>query len=271
MLEETSSFLNTAVPVVALSVAKVALLTACYVLARIFVHGVAVRLLRPAFDRVAERQDARTARVRALETILHSSADFILGFVALVMLLQIFGFNIIPLLTTAGVAGLAVGFGAQKLIRDVIGGFFIIIEDQYGVGDYVTIGAITGTVETLGMRTTSIRDSQGRLTIISNGTMDQICNHSRGIYTLYIDYAVAPDKSPDVVRSVLSEALTLLQNEMCGVVVNAGICDGFTAISGLSKTYRVDIQTQPALAENVRIRFNDYVAAGFSESGIDLV
>jgi small conductance mechanosensitive channel len=256
---------------IALSVAKIALVVAGYIIIRMLIHKIATRLLRPAFDRVADRSDARTERVRALETILRSSADFVLGFIAFVMLLQILGLNIVPLITTAGVAGLAVGFGAQKLIRDVIGGFFIVMEDQYGVGDYVSVGAITGTVKSLGMRTTSIMDAQGRLTVISNGLMDQVCNHSRGTYSLLIDFAIVPEADPDSVRRVLSEALSNLQSEMTDDVGEVSVCEGFTAISGTSRTYRCEVHVKPVLSELARCRLCELVSIGLSQNGIALV
>jgi len=261
----------TAVQNAALASAKFALVLAGYVIVRMIIHKIASRLLRPAFDRVADRSDARTERVRALETILRSSADFVIGFIALVMLLQILGLNIVPLITTAGVAGLAVGFGAQKLIRDVIGGFFIVIEDQYGVGDYVSVGAVTGTVKSLGMRTTSIVDSQGRLTVISNGLMDQVCNHSRGIFNLFVDFAIVPEADPDSVRRVLSESLNNLRSEMTDDVGEVSVSQGYVAISGTSRTYRCEVGVKPVLAERVRCRLCELVSIGLSQNGIALV
>jgi small conductance mechanosensitive channel len=89
------------------------------------------------------------------------------------------------------VAGLAVGFGAQKLVKDVITGFFLLLEDQYAVGDYVTIGTVTGTVEELGMRITRLRDDDGRLYILSNGDIGQVCNMSRGPLAGVLEVAIA--------------------------------------------------------------------------------
>jgi small-conductance mechanosensitive channel len=126
-----------------------------------------------------ERLAAREARIKSLQTLLGSTISFVLGFVTVVMILQAAGINILPLLTTASVAGVAVGFGAQKLVRDWIAGIFILIEDQYGVGDIVTIGPVTGVVEELGMRTTRIRAEDGSLYIIPNGDISQVCNRSR--------------------------------------------------------------------------------------------
>ena len=132
----------------------------------------------------------REARVRALHAVLKSAVGFVLGFVMAIMVLQSAGLNIVPLLTTASVAGLAIGFGAQKLVKDVISGFFILVEDQYGVGDYVTIGPATGIVDDLGMRTTRVRDASGKLFIIANGDISQVYNHSRGALCVWTDIAV---------------------------------------------------------------------------------
>ena len=120
------------------------------------------------------------ARARTLVGLLRSVVGYILIFIAGIMILRALGADPLPLLTTAGVIGLAVGFGAQKLVRDVISGFFILLENQYVVGESVTVGAITGVVEEIGMRTTKVRDEEGKLTIISNGDITQVTNHSRG-------------------------------------------------------------------------------------------
>lgn len=146
-----------------------------FILLRILAKFAQSILAKAAKDRLV----AREARIKSLQTLLGSTISFVLGFVAVVMILQAAGINIVPVLTTASVAGIAVGFGAQKLVRDWIAGLFILIEDQYGVGDVVTIGAVTGTVEELGMRTTRIRGEDGSLYIIPNGDISQVCNRSR--------------------------------------------------------------------------------------------
>lgn len=146
-----------------------------FILLRIMDGFARSMLAKVSKDRLA----AREARIRSLHTLFSSTVSFVLGFVALVMVMQAAGINVVPLLTTASVAGIAVGFGAQKLVRDWIAGIFILIEDQYGVGDTVTIGTVTGVVEELGMRTTRIRGEDGSLYIIPNGDITQVCNRSR--------------------------------------------------------------------------------------------
>lgn len=161
--------------------ARVAAIVLAYVIVRFVILKLLNRLTRTLLHKVGEElTEARQARLNALQSALRSTSAFVLGLVATIMVLQAVGLNIVPLITTASVAGLAVGFGAQKLVRDVIAGLFILIEDQYGVGDLVTIGAVTGVVEELGMRITRLRDESGKLWILANGDIAQVCNHSRG-------------------------------------------------------------------------------------------
>ncbi|MBP5273467.1 MAG: mechanosensitive ion channel [Abditibacteriota bacterium] len=124
--------------------------------------------------------EAAAARVVTMETVLRSTVNFVLGFVMIMILLGMVGIDLAPLLATAGVAGLAVGFGAQKLVKDVVSGFIIIAENQYAVGERVTIGGATGEVLELGIRCTRIKDDENNIHILSNGDVSVVVNHSRG-------------------------------------------------------------------------------------------
>jgi len=110
-----------------------------------------------------------------------------------------------PLLATAGLGGLAIGFGAQSLVKDVFTGFFILFEDQFGVGDYVTIGSMTGTVEDMGLRITKLRAFTGDLHIIPNGEIKTVTNHSRGNSQAIIDVGIAYESDMDRAIAVLRE------------------------------------------------------------------
>jgi len=159
---------------------RIVVILVAYFVLRFVLLKILNRFVQSLIARVSgELLQAREARVRSLQTVLGSAMTFVLGFVAAVMMCQAVGINVVPLLTTASVAGLAIGFGAQRLVRDWISGIFILIEDQYGVGDRVTIGSVTGRVEELGMRTTRIRDDNGSLYTIANGDIALVCNHSR--------------------------------------------------------------------------------------------
>jgi len=160
---------------------KILLLLALFLM----LHWILRALIRRTGERLALQREAHTytmqaARVRTLTTLSESFLFYTLIFFFAVSALGLLGVNVLGLVGTAGVAGLAVGFGAQKLVKDVISGFFLLLEDQYGVGEYVTIGGVSGAVEELGMRSTRLRDDDGKLYILSNGDITQVCNHSRG-------------------------------------------------------------------------------------------
>src|SRR5262249_49632007 len=117
-----------------------------------------------------------------LVPLLNSVCQYVLYFGAGVMMLDTLGLHsvLVPLLTGAGVLGLAVGLGAQNLVTDVVSGFFILFENQYLVGDYVQIGEACGIVEAVGIRLTQIRDGHGKLFIIPNGHIKSVVNYSKG-------------------------------------------------------------------------------------------
>ena len=171
-------------------------------------------LLKRGMRRVGEQLASKAtnahqaARVRSLTTVLQHTIHFVMAFVFIVSGLSLLGINIAPIIGTASVAGLAFGFGAQKLVKDVITGYFLLLEDQYVAGDYVTIGAVTGTVEELGMRITRIRDDDGKLYILSNGDIAQVCNHSRGLVGASFELSVGAAEDITVVTKLIEETLT---------------------------------------------------------------
>ena len=185
-------------------VAKIVLL---YLVLRFVLRRLVDRVLWPAVREGEKKMDpAQASRVKTLASLVNSSISYILTFVFGIMLLRAFRLDPIPLLTTASVAGLAVGFGAQKLVKDMISGFFILLENQYGVGDYVTIGAVTGTVEEVGLRTTRIRDDVGKLYILSNGDITQVCNQSRGAVASFVEIGIAAAADMGRATEVINKA-----------------------------------------------------------------
>jgi len=239
------------------SAAKIAVIVAAYFIVRLAVLRLVSHLSSKVADRASgEMLQARKARILALQTILGSTVGFVLGFVAVIMILQAVGINIVPLITTASVAGLAVGFGAQKLVRDVIAGAFILAEDQYGVGEYVTIGAVAGVVEELGMRITRIRDSAGKLYIIANGDIAQVCNHSRGKLIATHDVAVQSSADLDSVVATLNSIGVRLANEMPAQVKEPFRCEGLSQVASASISVRMVGGVAPGALEEVQTRLN---------------
>lgn len=123
--------------------------------------------------------DSAIARITTITGIFKSIIGFVLAFVTVIMALSIFGIDIAPLLATAGVAGLAIGFGAQKIVKDVVTGILILAENQYTVGERITTCGFTGVVKELGIRTTTILGDDGEVYIISNGDISTVTNFSR--------------------------------------------------------------------------------------------
>src|SRR5207302_4421001 len=119
----------------------------------------------------------RAQQVRTLATVTSSVGIFVVIFVAGLEILSLLGINLGPLLASAGIAGLAIGFGAQTLVKDVINGFFILLEDQYEVGDAIRAAGVSGTVEEITMRRTILRDADGTLHIVPNSSI-QIVSHT---------------------------------------------------------------------------------------------
>ncbi len=155
-------------------------------------------LLHPLRDRMpASLQEAaglrlerRTQRAEALGSVLRSLASVTIFSVALMMVLAELGVNLAPLLASAGIAGIALGFGAQNLVKDFIAGLFMLLEDQYGVGDVVEVGEVSGTVEAVGLRITTIRDGRGVLWYLRNGEIVRVGNRSQGWAMVVVDMPV---------------------------------------------------------------------------------
>ena len=133
------------------------------------------RLVRQAFGS-NQRRDQRSSTI---SSVLNTVTSVIIWGTAILMSLTVVGVNIAPLLASAGIAGVALGFGAQTLVKDYISGIFLIVEDQYGIGDEVEIGTVRGKVEGVALRTTRVRDEAGVLWYIRNGEILNVANFSQ--------------------------------------------------------------------------------------------
>jgi moderate conductance mechanosensitive channel len=136
-------------------------------------------------------------RVSTLGNILRKATFVILSIVALIMVLREIGMDITPIITGAGIIGIAIGFGAQSLVRDVISGFFIILENQIRVGDVAVIIGTGGLVEEINLRTIVLRDLEGTVHVFPNGTVNTLSNLSRGWACYVIDVGVGYKESVD--------------------------------------------------------------------------
>lgn len=151
--------------------------------------------------------DRRQQRATALGLVLSNAASITILGIAAIMILGDMGLNLAPLLASAGVLGVALGFGAQNLVQDFLAGVFMLVEDQYGVGDVITVDGTTGTVEQVSLRVTRLRDVNGVVWHIRNGTIKQAGNESHGWARAVVDFPVPYQRDIPEVRGVMRQTV----------------------------------------------------------------
>jgi small conductance mechanosensitive channel len=173
-------------------------------------------ILRPLKERLPNSLQEATAvfperrrqRARAIGSVLRSAAAVAVYTVAILIILGQLGINLGPLLASAGIVGVALGFGAQTLVKDLLAGLSMLLEDQYGVGDVVDLGAASGTVEAVGLRITKIRDARGVLWYIRNGEVVRVGNKSQGWAMVVVDVPIgfaSTDQAVEVLREAAAK------------------------------------------------------------------
>ncbi|WP_206831323.1 mechanosensitive ion channel family protein [Alicyclobacillus fructus] len=180
-----------------------------FLLARILIR-VGVRITRRMLS-LHTKMDER--RRKTLESLFTNVVRYTVYFVLVVEILSLFHVNVSAILASAGIVGVAVGFGAQSLVKDLISGLFILFEDQYGVGDIVQINGFKGTVISIGIRLTRIQAWTGEVQVIPNGQITSVTNYSRTNSTAVIDVTVPYDTDVDLVKSVMERVLSGLKEE----------------------------------------------------------
>jgi small-conductance mechanosensitive channel len=218
---------------------------------------VLIRLLKALTRRLRSLGEAkglptglRAQQLRTLSGVVHSAGVFVLVFLALLQILPVLGINMGPLLASAGIAGLAIGFGAQALVHDVINGFFILMENQYEVGDTVRVGGITGTVERMTLRATLLRDDQGALSTIPNGKIDIVSNLTRDWAQVALHVSVAYQENSDKVISVLKEVGEDLRSDpnFAAMLVSEPQVPGVERVTGAEVDYLIAGEDAPRYA-----------------------
>lgn len=182
-------------------------------IAMIVIKKMAVTIInRMIIQREGRRIGVDPRRISTLQKLLNNIISYTVTFIGILMILDQLGIQLMPVLAGAGVIGLAVAFGAQNLVRDVITGLFIILEDQFAVGDYVRIQSYEGTVQEIGLRITKLKSGTGETHIIPNGTISQVTNFSISNSIVLVDLSLAFKediaKATAVIESFLIDAFT---------------------------------------------------------------
>src|SRR5579864_9325326 len=183
----------------------------------VIIAFVLIRLMKVVINRLLafsrHESGARAQQLRTAAGVIGSVGTFVIIFLALMQILPVLGVNMGPLLASAGVAGLAIGFGAQTLVHDVINGFFILLENQYAVGDVVRVAGVKGTVEAMTMRNTTLRDDDGTLHIVPNSEIKIVSNLTRDWAQVALHVSVAYNEDSDKVVKLLNDVAQEVRND----------------------------------------------------------
>jgi len=252
-----SDFLARSADTIFAAGSQILLILILALVARWFLHRLITRIVAGATSNpvsklmnrgaAAAAADRSGQRARTLGSVLRSLCSAVVGIIATIMVLGEFGVDLAPILASAGIVGIAIGFGAQNLVKDFLSGMFMLLEDQYGVGDIVDVGQASGTVETVGLRITTLRDVNGTLWYVRNGEILRVGNKSQGFAVAVVDVPVAHGtdvaeasevatrvaqervKEPDIAEDVLEEVQTL----------------GIESVTAEKLTLRLTVRVQP--------------------------
>jgi small-conductance mechanosensitive channel len=214
--------------------------------------------------------ERRKQRVRALGAILRSAASVTIFVIAGFAVLGDLGINLAPLLASSAVVGVAIGFGAQNMVRDYLSGIFMLVEDQYGVGDVITVGDATGTVENVTLRVTRLRDVNGIVWHIRNGAIETVGNESQGWARAVIDFPVPFEADLVTIRNVLQETGDTMWNEPTwrAVMLEAPEVWGAQEISTDEVVMRMVAKTAPLRQWEVEREMRARVKAALHQAGV---
>ena len=189
----------------------------------------------------------RAQQVRTLAAVTSSVGIFVITFVAGLEILSLLGINLGPLLASAGIAGLAIGFGAQTLVKDVINGFFILLENQYDIGDNIRVAGVKGTVEAMNMRSTSLRDEDGTIHIIPNSEIKIVSNATRDWSQVTLRVNVAYSEPSERIVKLLQEVGEDLRHDPAYAddIVSDIEVPGIDRVANGEVEYLIQVKTRP--------------------------
>ncbi|NNC81470.1 MAG: mechanosensitive ion channel family protein [Acidimicrobiales bacterium] len=223
-------------------------------------------------NRLRERKARAAQRAETLGAVLRSLLSGVVWTIAGTLILSELGINLAPLIASAGVVGLAIGFGAQSVVRDFLAGMFVLIEDHYGVGDYIDAGEASGTVELVSLRATRMRDASGVLWIVPNGEIKRVGNYSQLYSQTRMQFEVAYDTdidmASDVIKGVLDEVWR--ENRQDATVIEEPVVLGIDAFGDNAVVIAAVVKTDPseqwAVAREIRSR----IKKEFDKHGIEI-
>jgi small-conductance mechanosensitive channel len=233
-------------------------------------------VLRPLRERAPQAlsqllSERRAQRAQTIGSVFKSIVSFIVFGLAFMMILGELGVNLGPILASAGIVGVAIGFGAQNLVKDFLSGVFMMLEDQYGVGDVVDTGEAVGTVEAVGLRITTLRDVNGTVWYVRNGEILRVGNSSQGFAVAVVDvpigYGADVGQATEILQRVTEQAVTAapLADDVIEPPEVLGV-ERVTATEGI--TMRVTVKVRPGRQWAVQRSLRGKVMEAFEDAGI---
>lgn len=261
------------------------------IIARLFTTGVRIliiilasllgyyllRVISQQLERLVKVEEYATVnereqRVKTLTTILRRTGLVLIAAIAAVMILSELRLNVGPIIAGAGIAGLAIGFGAQTLVKDIISGFFILLENQFAIGDMISVGGISGGVEKMTLRATFLRDLEGTLHVIPNGEIRILSNMTKGWARAVINVGVAYKEDVERVLATLER----IGQEMWRdegyrpLLLQEPTISGVEELGDSAMTLRIMVKTQPGKQWDVSRELRKRIKETFEEEGIEM-
>lgn len=236
-----------------------------------------VRLIRFLVRRaLASRKptgdETKAKRVDTAATLAVSVARYAIYFLAAATAIGQLGLtsSMTSLLTAAGIGGVVIGIGAQSLVKDIVSGFFMLFEDQFSVGDYITAAGITGTVEAIALRTTAIRSYTGEVTIVPNGSITTLTNYSRTNTLALVDMPIALDEDAKTALALMLEEAKVYRAELGDRATGEPATVGAVRAENGSMLLRLSIPVKPLQHWEVQRELTVRIATRFAKEGIRL-
>jgi len=243
------------------------------IVATVFLMRFASALIKTVFNlfergAVNREELAARRRLQTLSTTFRGIVQTVILFIGLMIFLDKLGINITPILASAGVLGIAIGLGAQSLIKDFFAGFLILLEDQFSVGDTVKIGETSGTVEQLTLRVTRVRALDGSLTMIPNGSISAVVNYSKGWSRVVLDVEVDYKEDVDRAMRIMLETAKRMREERAPDIIEEPLMLGVDKLGSSGITLRLLAKTTANKHPEVGRELRRRIKLAFDHEGI---
>ncbi|UQZ73690.1 mechanosensitive ion channel protein [Niallia circulans] len=238
-------------------------------LSYIFIKKMAKKVINKLFETYIQKHSISRGRAFTLESLTNNLITYVLFFILIITILQLLGIDATAILAGAGIIGLAVGFGAQGLVSDLVSGFFLLLEKQLDVGELVSIGDFSGTVEQVGLRTTQIRGADGTLHFIPNREITQLSNHSRGEMQALVDIEISVHNNIPKTLEILKALCEHIAKENTVITVGPDVV-GIQNMGPNTLTIRILAKTINMEQWGVERLIRQEVKIALDENGIKL-